>query len=66
LLTIASMNMKIEIRKIRETPTDESLHLRISTPDGNNYNFRVPETSRDTYEFNYGYEAMLALHKILN
>lgn len=60
------LHMKIEINKIRETPDDESLHLRISTPDGNNYNFRVPQTSRDSYEFNYGYEAMLSLHKVLD
>ena len=60
------MKMKIEIKKIRETPCDESLHLRISTPDGNCYNFRVPQTDRDTYEFNYGYKAMCSLHEILD
>lgn len=58
--------MKISIRKIYETPTDESLHLKISTPDGNNYNFRVPQESKDVYEFNFSYESMLSLHKILD
>lgn len=58
--------MKIEIRPIQESTTDKSLHLRISTPDGNCYNFRVPEKEKNEYEFNYGYEAMLSLHKILD
>ena len=61
--------MRIEIRPIHESLQDKSLHLRISTPDGNCYNFRVPEAtngSRDEYSFVYPYESMRALHELLD
>ena len=61
--------MKIEIRPIIESLTDKSLHLRISTPDNNCYNFRVPQNvngSSDEYGYEYSYESMLALYNLLD
>ncbi len=61
--------MKIEITTINESPTEKSLHLRILTPDGNNYNFRVPKSingEQDDYSFIYPYQSMKELHQILD
>lgn len=56
--------MKIEIRPI----DNESLHLRISTPDNNCHNFIVPQDKnarRGEYSFDYSYESMNKLYKLL-
>lgn len=61
--------MKIDIRPIYESATERSLHLRISTPDGNCYNFRVPSAiggCHDEFSFVYPYEPMRALHELLD
>lgn len=61
--------MRIEIKPIHESLEDMSLHLRISTPDGNCYNFRVPESTNGghgEFAYTYSYDSMLALHKLLD
>ena len=57
--------MRIEIRPI----DSDSIHLRISTPDNNCYNFRVPQNEnsrKGEYSFDYSYESMNQLHKLLD
>jgi hypothetical protein len=61
--------MRIEISPIRATVDDKSLHLRISTPDGDCYNFRVPEAEngkRNECAYEYSYTCMKDLHKMLD
>ena len=60
--------MRIEIWTVYESLSDNWLHLRISTPDGNYYNFRVPEATngkQGEYSFDYPYESMRELHELL-
>lgn len=56
------MNIKIELINALSS---EGMHLEISTPDGSCYNFFVPKTNIDKYEYNYSYKSMIALHKLL-
>ena len=59
--------MKIEIRPL-QCFNDNSMHLKISTPSGECYNFMVEEEidGFNEYSSDYPYSSLLELHKILD